>query len=302
MSALSLTLLLTLGAGAAPTPSWSQLSAAERAVLLHTLRERPFTERLLENSARFLDTPYMASPLGEGEGFDPDPPLRYDAVDCLTFVEEVLALSLSTDDSQVPKLLEQLRYGGKPTYEERNHLMEAQWLPRNMSKGFIRDVTRTYGGADVVRVRKSLTPLTWSSKSSASLQLPPPARPIGDFELEMIPLAKVMTRARAVPSGTLLVVVRSELPLKPTRITHLGFVIQKSKRTYLRHAARNAFGRVVDEDLESFLLRNSRYTKWPVEGVSLYAPRSQLEDDDAPFEVEMEIRPEGQSSSPDEPL
>ena len=45
---------------------------------------------------------------------------------------------------------------------------------------------------------------------------------------------------------------RMDLPLKATRITHLGFVVQRKKRTYLRHAARNGYGRVVDEDLETF--------------------------------------------------
>lgn len=257
--------------------SWSSLDAAQKAQRVGAARALPFPERVLEHSGRFLDTPYLVSPLGEGEGIDPDPTLRYDAVDCLTFVEEVLALSLASRIERVPGFLEQLRYGSEPTYVDRNHLMEAQWLPRNIAKRFIRNVTREYGGDDVVEAKKSLTALTWTSKSSQALLLPKTAQPLGEFTLDIIPLAKVLEKARAVPSGTLLVVVRTELPLKPTRITHLGFVVQKGKRTYLRHAARNPFLRVVDEDLEGFLLRNGRYTKWPVEGVAFYAPMSERE-------------------------
>ena len=68
-------------------------------------------------------------------------------------------------------------------------------------------------------------------------------------------------------------VVRDDLPLKATRITHLGFVVQKGKRTWLRHAARSRYARVVDEDLETFLARNAKYTKWKVTGVSLFEAR-----------------------------
>ena len=90
----------------------------------------------------------------------------------------------------------------------------------------------------------------------------------------MIPLERVLAHARDVPSGSILVVLREDLPYKATRVTHLGFVVQKGKRTYLRHARRgvDGTGRVVDEDLEYFLTRNAKYDKWPVTGVSLFEP------------------------------
>src|SRR5262249_12099715 len=85
---------------------------------------------------------------------------------------------------------------------------------------------------------------------------------------------KVMAHIKQVPSGTILLVVRDDRPTRVTRVTHLGFVVQKGKRTFLRHAARNRYARVVDEDLESFLLRNSKYALWPVAGVALYEVRA----------------------------
>jgi hypothetical protein len=252
---------------------WQALAPQERAALLSTESRLPLAERLLRVSGRFLGTPYLFSPLGEGQGEDPDPPFRLDAVDCLTFVEQTLALSLASSEAELPSLLEGIRYASAPTYEDRNHLMEAQWLPNNLRKGFIADVTRRYAGEDSVRVEKVITERSWASRSSQALKLPRERQPQGSFSLDMIPLEKVLAHAPRVPSGTLLVVLREDLPLKVTRVTHLGFIIQKGRRTWLRHAARSLYSRVVDEELESFLARHSRYTKWRVTGVSLYEPR-----------------------------
>ena len=258
-----------------PQVVWASLSPQERATLITGDAGLPLKDRLLRVSERFLGTPYVHSPLGEGSGVDPDPTFRLDAVDCLTFVEQALAMSLATAEPEVTGVLERLRYASSPTYEDRNHLMEAQWLPNNQRKGFLVDVTRRYGGEDTVRVQKTLTSVTWTSRSSLALGLPKTRQPRGTYSLDMIPLERVMAHARQVPSGTILVVLREDLPLKATRVTHLGFVVQKGKRTWLRHARRgvDGNGRVVDEDLETFLARNAKYDKWKVSGVSLYEPR-----------------------------
>ena len=257
-----------------PQVVWASLSPQERATFITGDAGLPLKDRLLRVSERFLGTPYIHSPLGEGSGVDPDPTFRLDAVDCLTFVEQSLALSLARSAAEVPGLLERLRYANTPSYEDRNHLMEAQWLPNNQRKGFLVDVTRRLGGADTVRVSKTLNALTWSSRSSLALGLPPAHQPRGTYSLNMIPLERVMAHARQVPSGTILIVLREDLPLKATRVTHLGFVVQKGRRTWLRHARRgvDGNGRVVDEDLETFLARNAKYDKWKVSGVSLYEP------------------------------
>ena len=139
--------------------------------------------------------------------------------------------------------------------------MEAQWLPNNIRKGFLVDVTRRYGGEDTVQVQKVLTARTWTSRSSQELKLPKERQPVGTYTLNVIPLDRVLAHARSVPSGTVMVVVREDLPLKATRVTHLGFVVQKGKRAVAAaRGARPLLTRVVDEDLETFLARNSKYT------------------------------------------
>ncbi len=272
MILLALASLSLAAAEPGPAARWMDLTPQARAQALEELGPLPFLDRVVAASGRFLGTPYVESPLGEGEGPDPDPKERYDAVDCLTFVEESLALSVASSAEEVPGILSEIRYGSEPTYEGRNHLMEAEWIPNNAKKGFVRDVTARYAGADVEWTQKVLTKKTWASASSRALGLPDARQLTGTFRFPILPLAKVMAHARALPSGTILLVVREDLALKATRITHLGFVIQKRHRVYLRHAARNNYARVIDEDLETFLARNSRYAKWRVSGIALLEP------------------------------
>ena len=89
--------------------SWVVLAllaaAPTSASMLAADPSRPLSERLDLVSAKFLGTAYVASPLGEGTGKDPDPLVRYDAVDCLTFVEEAIALSLAPSaDAGLPPI------------------------------------------------------------------------------------------------------------------------------------------------------------------------------------------------------
>lgn len=283
-----MTALLLLLLAAAPLPApvknqppaktksrWMTEGEAALSREVSAVASRPLAERLMAISQGFLDTPYVNSPLGEGEGTapDPDPLFRLDAVDCLTFVEETIALAVTKGELPLLPVLERIRYGDKKSYAHRNHLMEAQWLPRNVEKGFVADVTERYGEADSVTAQKVLTAKTWSSKSSLALELPKAQQVTGTFTFKLVPLDKALAAAKRVPAGTLMMVVREDLPLKVTRITHLGFVHHKRGRPQLRHAARNMFGRVIDEDLESFLLRNSKYGKWKVSGVSFYEVR-----------------------------
>jgi hypothetical protein len=110
--------------GKEPRVVWASLSPQERASFITGDAGLPLKDRLLRVSERFLGTPYVHSPLGEGGGVDPDPTFRLDAVDCLTFVEQALAMSLATAEPEVTGLLERLRYASTPTYEDRT-----SWRP-----------------------------------------------------------------------------------------------------------------------------------------------------------------------------
>lgn len=73
----------------------------------------------------FLGVKYINSPLGEAVTPDTDPLIRFDAFDCTTFVETVLA------DGDINKL-NRIRYqDGKIGFLARNHFIESDWLPNN---------------------------------------------------------------------------------------------------------------------------------------------------------------------------
>lgn len=233
----------------------------------------PFARRVDQLSDHLLGLPYLDSPLGEGAGYDPDPLVRWDAVDCVTYVEQVLALANApTSSSSLPVLLDMRYRDGRASFGSRNHLMMAQWVPVNIEKGYLRDVTREVGGDRVEVARKTITEEMWSHRSGVDLPLSKSEVPIGEVELPYIPLALFPEVMTSVPDGSLLIVVREDIASRPYRVTHLGFVMHKNGVPYLRHAAKSGYQKVVDELLDTFVRRNSNYTKWPVVGFNLLLP------------------------------
>ena len=181
----------------------------------------PFARRVDQLSDHLRGLPYLDSPLGEGAGYDPDPLVRWDAVDCVTYVEQVLALANApTSSSSLPVLLD-LRYrDGRASFGTRNHLMMAQWVPVNIEKGYLRDVTREVGGDRVEIARKTITEEMWSHRSGVDLPLSKSEVPIGEVELPYIPLALFPEVMTSVPDGSLLIVVREDLAPRPYRVPH----------------------------------------------------------------------------------
>lgn len=230
------------------------------------------TDHRLETvSAVFVGAPYGFSPLGEGEGFDKDPLYRTDLFDCLTFVETSMALALAKSPGEVTPTLSKIRYGGeKAAYAERNHVMEAQWVPANEKKGVIEDVTAKIAGKDVVKVTKKLDDAAWSAKTAKTLKLPKAAEARGDFSWDIVPADKALEHLKTAPDGTIVTVVRADRPTLVTRISHVGILIHVNGEPYLRHASRS-YGKVVEEPLAHYLERNLEYAKWTVEGFGLYA-------------------------------
>ena len=251
---------------------WVGLPEAERDAKVAELRAQPLPERIVALSEGFLGTPYVLSPLGEGTGKDPDPMVSYEAVDCVTLVEEVMAMSLAPDAAHRLEWLGRIRYSGAPAWETRNHIMEAQWLPQNLERGLLRAVTREYGGQSTKTVTKTLSAKTWAEKNGVELGLPPDAQPKGTYSLEVVPADAALKALSKAPSGLVVVVVRADRPRAVTRVSHVGFLIQTPKGPVLRHASRS-FKHVADEPLAHYLTRNLDFGKWTIEGLALYEVR-----------------------------
>jgi hypothetical protein len=259
---------------AAPPQGFSSMSPAEIDAFLAEAAKAEGLARLMKISRMFLHVPYADSPLGEGEGNAPDedPLIRFDKADCTTFLETSMAMARSTSLKEALEVLREIRYlDGQVDYRRRKHFMMAQWIPQNQKAGFIKDITGQVGGDSVSIAAKRLNAEVWKRRRTKDSwpQLAPDDVPEGVFKLPIIPINRARELISEIPAGTILNVVRVDYKSMPVRVTHQGLVVVRRGKRYLRHAARAGYKRVVDELLETFLLRNSRYRKWPVAGINL---------------------------------
>ncbi len=131
-------------------------------------------QRVEAISALFLGVPYKLGPLGEGPDgeFDRDPLIRFDAFDCTTFVETVMALALDSDLDFAARTLQKIRYkDGQIGYATRNHFIELDWVPNNVRAGYLHDITSDVAGRNAVKVHKTISKRRWyRRKSLASLE------------------------------------------------------------------------------------------------------------------------------------
>lgn len=101
---------------------------------------------MLTNGIGFLDTPYVAGTLDQEK--EEDLVLNCDEMDCTTFVEYTLAISLSpTEDGQVAEgtfadNVQKIRYrnGKIDGYTSRLHYV-TDWVDNGIRNGFLEDVT-----------------------------------------------------------------------------------------------------------------------------------------------------------------
>lgn len=143
---------------ALPRQNLSRATPAQWAAAFATLGKLPLAARLAcWADLAAVDCRYAADPLGEGPGHppDPDPRCDYARADCVTFLEQALALALSPDAAAVPSTLQRLRYrDGQVDYRWRNHFFVSDWLPANA--WCVRDVTAEVGGDRVRTMRKTI--------------------------------------------------------------------------------------------------------------------------------------------------
>ena len=228
-------------------------------------------QRLSQMSSLFVGAPYVISPLGEGVGPDTDPRIRFDAFDCTTFVETVLALSFSDDLASAELRLDYIRYQeGELDFLKRRHFPEAEWIPELIQAGYFEDITQKTGRVGVTLESKYISQKVWERRREPRhLELPESRIPEGQFVLPSWKLEEALEHFKRIPPGVVLNVVRVNFQSVPVRVSHQGIVIQKGKKLYLRHAADRMYHSVVDEPLGAFLWRIAQYKKWPVHGINL---------------------------------
>ena len=257
------------------------------APFMSKVQQMPFEERLECISRRFLGIRYENDPLGEGEAatIDSGPLYSFGYIDCMTYVEEVVALARSSGAEEFLENLGCVRYRDcVPTYAMRNHHVE-DWARENSARGFVKDITLLVGGSLVERATVKIDFGKWIDGKADLLSLQKEeikgeraARGLLDptpVDLDFIPMSALFafdgesaSFNREVVSllpvfSVMLLIGKEEDEVRyGTRVRHMGVVLRNeagsSDELVLRHCTPN--DGCIDRPLLSYLLslRGSR--------------------------------------------
>jgi hypothetical protein len=257
--ALRRTVLLVLAAAAAcaPAPPGSAAGAdevreadAEWQRLAARLTADDPVERFIQATSLFRGVPYHNGPLGEGDagGPDPDPRCDFERADCVTFLEQSLALAVAdpADPASFPAVLDAIRYrDGRVSYVTRNHYMVRDWIPANA--WLLDDVTAEVGGEHVERVERTIDRASFLRDNGAE-----PRDGVDDarvMEVHFVPSSALAAVAPALKSGDLIFFLGKANGIF---VVHTGLVVRHADGGLtLRHGSSRA-GKVQDESFAKY--------------------------------------------------
>lgn len=244
-----------------PARSHAPITALSRAGMARTfkrLSRRPLPRRLDYWSAAFLGTPYYVAPEeepphpGSAPGTGPDLEVRW--VDCESFVELVIAFSLSRSVREVSRHWRQIRHDeGIPGPTRRHFTVVKGWLSKNEAAGYLRDLTRGIGGAATRVLERDLTPTAqWRPYYLRRFFSLGVRAPLGRARIDYLPLASLPAAGRSgllgrLPHGAVLHIVSAPHERSPYLVTHVGFVFQTPWGPIIRHASRSPHRRRVED-------------------------------------------------------
>lgn len=275
--------------------------------VLHQQNVRKIADKIEWISRQFLGKPYLVGALGEGpQGyFDQSPLYRTDYFDCLTFVNTVLALAISTDLIAFQKnILRVNYYDADPKYEKRFHFMSVDWNPQNATLGLIKDITQQIQDVDgnpmdSVAVTTIDRPHWFLHRTLADIKL---LQPIAEIEKRLqalrdyankvvaeeartsyLPFEKIFIHNKPVenifaqiPNGAIIEMVRPAWDLRDKigthlNVSHLGFVFRIKDELIFRHAS-SLDKQVIDVPLVNYL-QDVCLTNKTIRGINIQAVR-----------------------------
>lgn len=226
-------------------------------------REGAFAGRLAVVARDSVGTPYAAGPLGEGPSgeYDTDPLMDLSRMDCVTFIEQSVALAASPSHAEAFALLQRIRYaGGRIDYESRNHFMITDWLANNP---WCRDITDTLG-APTREVTRTISRRSFFERVNA----PELGADTPDVRhtLVYIPRDGVGDALPGMPSPAMVLFVGK---LDWLFILHGGLFVRDAGGEGMLYHASSQAGEVVGASLEAYLAGQERYI-----GMTVYALES----------------------------
>lgn len=192
-------------------------------------------QRIDKISGHFLGRPYapnaLDSPTGQGETLT----ASLDSFDCVTYMEVVLALSISSSARGFLDAVRLIRYeGGQVAWSCRNHYM-LDWARNNEARGLISNIT---DGEGVIEKTRRLDAVKGLPAREASFKCFPKRR---------LPLVK-----KIIETGDFILFASTR---KNLDVFHTGLLIKSDGEILLRHATRSK-GKVIEERLADFLSAN----------------------------------------------
>jgi hypothetical protein len=187
-------------------------------------------------SRHFLGHSYRPNPLIGSAGTAEVFTASLDGLDCVTYIETVVALARASSVDDFTGWLRKIRYErGVIQWEKRNHYTTL-WIRNNIRNGILKPVSMpavpTISRDRVLNVVPGLAPQRTRVRC-----VPKPALP----RLE-----------RYLQSGDLIFFASTR---KHLDVFHAGIIVRDGKRVLMRHAARSE-GLVVEQELSEFLKAN----------------------------------------------
>lgn len=229
-----------------------------------------------KTSEIFLGTPYVLDPLGEGEtsSIDRDPLYRFDQFDCTTYVETVMALSLSKTESDFKRRMNEIRYSGnEQSYFSRNHFIETEWLPNAISKHFVKEITGDLFQHELLETAHVTID---RNQLFQKKKIKSPTFGKKEANLTFIPISKLIAEKSLfdqIPTGTFFNLIKIK-PTKNGAVVHQGILIRKEGKLIVRHATTLSHHQVIDMDAIGFFrmhLRNQRNEHVQKLGIQLFS-------------------------------
>jgi D-alanyl-D-alanine carboxypeptidase/D-alanyl-D-alanine-endopeptidase (penicillin-binding protein 4) len=181
---------------------------------------------------------------------DRDPLFDRKRVDCVTFVEQVLAEATATRPAETMLQLHRIRYlRGEIGFRTRNHFTVTDWLPHN--EWLLRDVTDTVAAGHA----RSMVKIIDRAAFLRGRGCDPAGAGQERCETRYIPREALSSLANRIAPATLAILVQRRAGIIAA---HCGWLLRPAEGPLVFRHASERRGRVVDEPFLEYLRRQPR--------------------------------------------
>ena len=224
---------------------------------------RGLDARLEYFSKELLGTPYRLGPMGESylDSVEQGPLVYMDSLDCVTYLEHVLAMALSKSERNIFGMLQRIRYkDGVVDYSHRKHYLIADWV----GDGRFAAPVQVPGDS---LLKKVIGKNDFFKKKKLKYLVDGKGAPDPEITIRFLPYDEAIQWASKVHEGPLKVLgVALVAPMEKLDATHTGFlVLRPGEMPILRHAAYKK--QVMELPLREYLEGRN---KEKVPGISLF--------------------------------